>query len=332
MSIKRIIITSGEPAGIGPDLALFLSTENWSHQLIICADKTLLSKRAQLLGIDVNLINYESNMKPIMQKAGSLIVDHIPLNDIVIAGKINPNNSCYVLNILEKAILGCMNNEFDAIVTCPVHKGAINRSGFSFSGHTEFLAEKSNTSLVVMMLSTKGLKVALATTHIPLSQVSKTLTKDKLEKTIRLLNRELIKKFRIKSPSIYVCGLNPHAGENGFLGREEVEMIIPTLEKIRQKYAINLIGPLPADTIFNDKYLKKADVILGMYHDQVLPVLKYKGFSRSVNITLGLPFIRTSVDHGTALEFAGKRKAINIKSLRTAIKYAVNLGENHLKI
>ncbi|MDE1243952.1 4-hydroxythreonine-4-phosphate dehydrogenase PdxA [Vibrio aestuarianus] len=326
MTIKRIVVTAGEPAGIGPDLVLALSKENWAHQLIVCADKTLLEQRAQQLGINVKLEDYDSSAEPTPQQAGSLVVDHIPLATPVVAGKLDEANGHYVLNTLERAALGCMNDEFDAIVTGPVHKGVINRAGVAFSGHTEFFAEKSNTPLVVMMLATEGLRVALVTTHIPLAYVSKAVTEERLEKIIEILHKDLLEKFAITEPKIYVCGLNPHAGEDGCLGREEIETITPTLEKIRQQDGINLIGPLPADTIFNDKYLQDADAVLGMYHDQVLPVLKYKGFGRSVNITLGLPFIRTSVDHGTALELAGKGVA-DTGSFRTALAYAIDLVE-----
>ncbi|CAH8225983.1 4-hydroxythreonine-4-phosphate dehydrogenase PdxA [Vibrio aestuarianus] len=326
MTIKRIVVTAGEPAGIGPDLVLALSKEDWAHQLIVCADKTLLEQRAQQLGINVKLEDYDSSAEPTPQQAGSLVVDHIPLATPVVAGKLDEANGHYVLNTLERAALGCMNDEFDAIVTGPVHKGVINRAGVAFSGHTEFFAEKSNTPLVVMMLATEGLRVALVTTHIPLAYVSKAVTEERLEKIIEILHKDLLEKFAITKPKIYVCGLNPHAGEDGCLGREEIETITPTLEKIRQQDGINLIGPLPADTIFNDKYLQDADAVLGMYHDQVLPVLKYKGFGRSVNITLGLPFIRTSVDHGTALELAGKGVA-DTGSFRTALAYAIDLVE-----
>ncbi|OXX71064.1 4-hydroxythreonine-4-phosphate dehydrogenase PdxA [Vibrio sp. V03_P4A6T147] len=326
MTIKRIVVTAGEPAGIGPDLVLALSKEDWAHQLVVCADKSLLAERAKELNIDVILEDYSVTSAPKPQQAGRLVVDHIPLGAPVITGKLNEANGHYVLNTLERAALGCMNDEFDAIVTGPVHKGVINRAGVAFSGHTEFFAEKSNTPLVVMMLATEGLRVALVTTHIPLAYVSKAVTVERLEKIITILHKDLVEKFAIVQPKIYVCGLNPHAGEDGCLGREEIETITPTLEKIRQQDGINLIGPLPADTIFNDKYLQDADAVLGMYHDQVLPVLKYKGFGRSVNITLGLPFIRTSVDHGTALELAGKGLA-DTGSFRTALAYAIDLVE-----
>jgi len=326
MTVKRIIVTAGEPSGIGPDLVLALSKESWAHQIVVCADKALLEQRANELEIDVDLLDYNPQSLPAAQKAGSLIVDHIPLAESVIAGELNEANGHYVLKTLERAALGCMNGEFDAIVTGPVHKGVINRAGVAFSGHTEFFAEKSNTPLVVMMLATEGLRVALVTTHIPLAYVSKAVTEERLEKIIHILHSDLVEKFAIPSPKIYVCGLNPHAGEDGCLGKEEIETITPTLEKLRQQDGIDLIGPLPADTIFNEKYLEEADAVLGMYHDQVLPVLKYKGFGRSVNITLGLPFIRTSVDHGTALDLAGTGNA-DTGSFRTALAHAIELVE-----
>lgn len=326
MTVKRIIVTAGEPAGIGPDLVLALSKDNWGHQIVVCADKHMLEERANQLNIDVDLIDYDESSVAVPQQAGSLIVEHIPLSERTVAGTLNEANGHYVLKTLERAALGCMNGEFDAIVTGPVHKGVINRAGVAFSGHTEFFAEKSRTPLVVMMLATEGLRVALVTTHIPLAFVSKAVTAERLEKIIHILNKDLVEKFAIPSPKIYVCGLNPHAGEDGCLGNEEIETITPTLETIRQRDGIDLVGPLPADTIFNEKYLQEADAVLGMYHDQVLPVLKYKGFGRSVNITLGLPFIRTSVDHGTALDLAGTGSA-DTGSFRTALAHAIELVE-----
>ncbi|NRF27664.1 4-hydroxythreonine-4-phosphate dehydrogenase PdxA [Vibrio coralliilyticus] len=324
MTIKRIVVTAGEPAGIGPDLVLALSKQSWPHQIVVSADKGLLEQRAKQLNIDVQLIDYDASALPTPQKAGSLVVDHIALNVPAIAGQLDEKNGHYVLETLERAALGCMNGEFDAIVTGPVHKGVINRAGVAFSGHTEFFADKSNTPLVVMMLATEGLRVALVTTHIPLAYVSKAVTEDRLKKIVHILHQDLVEKFAISSPKIYVCGLNPHAGEDGCLGREEIDTITPTLEKLRQEDGIDLVGPLPADTIFNEKYLNEADAVLGMYHDQVLPVLKYKGFGRSVNITLGLPFIRTSVDHGTALDLAGTGDA-DTGSFTTALTHAIEL-------
>ncbi|MBW3697205.1 4-hydroxythreonine-4-phosphate dehydrogenase PdxA [Vibrio sp. T187] len=326
MTIKRIVVTAGEPAGIGPDLVLALSQESWPHQIVVSADKRMLAERAELLGITVELLDYDASQPAQAQSAGTLVVQDIPLAEASVAGTLNEANGHYVLNTLESAAIGCMNDEFDAIVTGPVHKGVINRAGVAFSGHTEFFAEKSDTPLVVMMLATEGLRVALVTTHIPLAYVSKAVTEDRLEQIIQILHKDLVEKFAIEKPTIYVCGLNPHAGEDGCLGHEEIETLTPTLEKIRQQDGMNLIGPLPADTIFNEKYLQEADAVLGMYHDQVLPVLKYKGFGRSVNITLGLPFIRTSVDHGTALDLAGTGQA-DTGSFRTALTHAIELVE-----
>jgi 4-hydroxythreonine-4-phosphate dehydrogenase len=323
-TVRRIVVTAGEPAGIGPDLVLALSKESWTHQIVVCADKNMLLERAKQLNIDVQLHDYDANQLATPQTAGSLIVDHVELAEPTVAGELTEANGHYVLKTLERAALGCMDGEFDAIVTGPVHKGVINRAGVAFSGHTEFFAEKSNTPLVVMMLATEGLRVALVTTHIPLAYVSKAVTEERLEKIIDILHKDLVEKFAITSPKIYVCGLNPHAGEDGCLGREEIETISPTLEALRQKSGYDLIGPLPADTIFNEKYLEEADAVLGMYHDQVLPVLKYKGFGKSVNITLGLPFIRTSVDHGTALDLAGTGNA-DTGSFRTALAHAIEL-------
>ncbi|EGQ7757464.1 4-hydroxythreonine-4-phosphate dehydrogenase PdxA [Vibrio vulnificus] len=324
--VKRLVVTAGEPAGIGPDLVLALSKEHWPHQLVVCADKKMLAQRAEQLGINVTLLDYDASTAPSPQQAGTLVVEHIDMPSTCVAGQLNEENGHYVLKTLERAALGCMKSEFDAIVTGPVHKGVINRAGVAFSGHTEFFAELSNTPLVVMMLATEGLRVALVTTHIPLAYVSKAVTAERLEKIIDILHRDLVEKFAIAEPKIYVCGLNPHAGEDGCLGREEIETITPTLEKIRQEKGIHLLGPLPADTIFNEKYLNDADAVLGMYHDQVLPVLKYKGFGQSVNITLGLPFIRTSVDHGTALDLAGTGQA-DTGSFRTALQHAIELVE-----
>ncbi|WP_428772868.1 4-hydroxythreonine-4-phosphate dehydrogenase PdxA [Vibrio sp.] len=326
MATKRIVVTAGEPAGIGPDLALSLAQQDWPHQIVVCADKNLLAERAELLGLPVELVAYDSDSAPEPSRQGMLFVEHIPLAEPCVAGQLDERNGHYVLSTLERAAYGCMDDEFDAVVTGPVHKGVINRAGVAFSGHTEFFAEKSSTPLVVMMLATEGLRVALVTTHIPLAYVSKAVTPERLESIIAILHRDLVEKFAIEHPTIYVCGLNPHAGEDGCLGREEIETITPTLEMIRQRDGINLVGPLPADTIFNEKYLQDADAVLGMYHDQVLPVLKYKGFGRSVNITLGLPFIRTSVDHGTALELAGTGTA-DTGSFTTALRHAIELAE-----
>lgn len=326
-STKRLVITAGEPAGIGPDLIVLLAQSSFDAELVVVADKNLIEQRANLLDLPIHCLAYDKNAPPKPQQAGSICIEHLPCQEEVEIGQLNQVNSLYVLNSLKRAATGCMSGEFDAMVTGPVHKGIINRAGIAFTGHTEFLAELSQTPKVVMMLATEGLKVALVTTHLPLAKVSQAITETELEAVIRILHQDLQTKFGIKHPKIYVCGLNPHAGEDGHLGREEIEIISPLIQSLRQEQGFDLIGPLPADTIFNPNYLKKADAILGMYHDQVLPVLKYKGFGQSVNITLGLPFIRTSVDHGTALELAGSGQ-IDCGSFKTALLYALTLAQH----
>lgn len=325
--IKRIAITPGEPAGIGQDLVLSIAQQAWPHQLVICGNKKALEQRAELLGLSISIKDYDSNVPAKTHQAGTLVVDNIELGTDVIAGELNEANGHYVLDTLRRAAQGNMDGKFDAVVTGPVHKGVINRAGVAFSGHTEFFAEQSNTQQVVMMLATEGLRVALVTTHIPLAYVARAITADRLKQVTRILHQDLMTKFGISNPSIFVCGLNPHAGEDGCLGREEIDIIAPALNELREEEGMNLIGPLPADTLFQDKYLQEADAVLAMYHDQGLPVLKFKGFGKSVNITLGLPFIRTSVDHGTALELAGTGKA-DAGSFITALTHAIELVEN----
>jgi 4-hydroxythreonine-4-phosphate dehydrogenase len=321
---KRIAITAGEPAGIGPDLVVAIAQQSWPVEIIIVVSKQLLLERAKQLGLPLELIDYDQTIPPAPQKAGTLTVLNIDLPDTCIPGELNANNGAYVVDTLKVVSDKNISGEFDAVVTGPVHKGLINQSGIAFSGHTEYFANQANCSDVVMMLATKGLRVALVTTHIPLAYVSKAITYERLLKVTRIVYKDLKEKFGIESPKIYACGLNPHAGEDGHLGREEIDVLEPAFETLRQE-GINIIGPLPADTIFQEKYLKEADVILAMYHDQGLPVLKYKGFGSSVNITLGLPYIRTSVDHGTALELAGKGTA-DMGSMLEAMQNAINLA------
>ena len=320
---NRIAITPGEPAGVGPDLVIALAQQPWPVQLVVVASKELIQQRAEQLNLPIKLINYNAELEAIPQVAGTLTILDIPLAQPCIAGNLDASNGAYVVETLKVASDKNMSGEFDAIVTGPVHKGLINKSGVPFSGHTEYFAHQANCSDVVMMLATKGLRVALVTTHIPLAYVSKAITFERLQKVTRILHKDLQCKFGIKEPKIYACGINPHAGEDGHLGREEIEVMEPAFAELRAE-GINIIGPLPADTIFQEKYLKDADAILSMYHDQGLPVLKYKGFGSSVNITLGLPFIRTSVDHGTALELAGVGKA-DSGSMIEAISSAISL-------
>ncbi|MBA6232580.1 4-hydroxythreonine-4-phosphate dehydrogenase PdxA [Colwellia sp. MB3u-28] len=326
MMIKRIAITPGEPAGIGPDLTIAIAQQDWSVELVVVACKKLMQERAATLGLPLTLIDYDSAVAAKPQKAGTLTILSVDMAEPCVPGELNAENGSYVIETLRIASEKNISGEIDAIVTGPVHKGLINKAGIAFSGHTEYFASQANCADVVMMLATEGLRVALVTTHIPLAYVSKAITAERLQKVTRILNTDLINKFGIKEPKIYVCGINPHAGEDGHLGREEIDVMIPALNTLRDE-GLKLIGPLPADTIFQEKYLKDADAILTMYHDQGLPVLKYKGFGSSVNITLGLPFIRTSVDHGTALELAGTNLADSgsiIEAINTAIKLANN--------
>ncbi|WDE12373.1 4-hydroxythreonine-4-phosphate dehydrogenase PdxA [Thalassomonas haliotis] len=323
---KRIAITPGEPAGIGPDLVIAIAQQAWPVQVVVIASAELLLERAKQLQLPLELTQYDASASASPQQAGTLTILPLELAAPCLPGELNPDNGHYVVESLRIASEKNISGEFDAIVTGPVHKGLINQAGIPFSGHTEYFAHQANCSDVVMMLATEGLRVALVTTHIPLAYVAKAITTERLQKVTRILHRDLIEKFGIKNPAIYACGLNPHAGENGHLGGEEIETIIPAFEELRDE-GINIIGPLPADTIFQEKYLSQADAILTMYHDQGLPVLKYKGFGASVNITLGLPFIRTSVDHGTALELAATGQA-DSGSFIEAMSNAIHLVNN----
>ncbi|RZA05262.1 MAG: 4-hydroxythreonine-4-phosphate dehydrogenase PdxA [Moraxellaceae bacterium] len=321
----RIAITPGEPAGIGPDLIVTLAQSAQANEIVAIADPDLLEERARLLGLplQIRIVNLVDAPRP--SAPTELAVLPIILAEPAHVGELNVKNAHYILNTLDAAIDGCVKGDFAALVTGPVHKSIINEAGIPFSGHTEYLADKTTTDKVVMMLATKGLRVALATTHLPLKDVAAAINEKELVQVITILHRDLQQQFGIADPKIYVCGLNPHAGEGGHLGREEIEIIEPTLDKLRAQ-GINLIGPLPADTLFTPKYLDHADAVLAMYHDQGLPVLKYKGFGQAVNVTLGLPIIRTSVDHGTALDLAGTGKA-DLGSLRTALSYALEMVE-----
>jgi 4-hydroxythreonine-4-phosphate dehydrogenase len=307
LPVPRIALTPGEPAGIGPDLCIQLAQQNLPCELIVIASPQLLEQRAKQLGLPLQIKEFDSAMPASAHTAGCLTVLPVELAEPAQCGKLNSANSRYVLKTITKATKGCMDVVFDAMVTGPVHKGIINDTGLPFSGHTEFIAGITGGH-PVMMLATPGLRVALVTTHLPLSEVSQAITHTRLRTVIRILDHDLRSRFGITHPKILVCGLNPHAGENGHLGQEEIDIIGPVLDTFR-KQGLNLHGPLPADTLFTDKYLATADAVLAMYHDQGLPVLKHMGFGQAVNITLGLPIIRTSVDHGTALDLAGSGKA-----------------------
>lgn len=305
--LPRIALTAGEPAGIGPDLCAMLAQRLPEADITIIADRGLIESRAKQLSLPLN----------------GLKIEHIPLGAPAEPGILNPANGRYVLNTLTRAAEGCMSGEFDAMVTAPVHKGVINDAGIPFTGHTEFLQELTNSPQVVMMLVGGGMRVALATTHLPLREVPDAITQAALESVIRILQADLVHRFGLIRPRILVAGLNPHAGESGHLGREEIDVIEPVLQKLRHE-GIRLIGPLPADTMFSQKNLATTDAFLAMYHDQGLAVLKHASFGEGVNVTLGMPIIRTSVDHGTALDLAGTGKA-DVGSLVAAIELAIEL-------
>lgn len=317
---------------------MLLAKHDIAADITVIGDVNMLAQRAQQLNIDVTIQAYEATETAQKHRKNILKVLHIPTAAPVSAGSLNVANSPYVLNTLTCAIDGCSSGAFDAIVTAPVHKGVINDAGIAFTGHTEFLAEHTQTKNVVMMLvgghGKNKLRVALATIHLALKDVSSAITRESLEATICILHADLVQKFGILNPRILVAGLNPHAGEDGYLGREEIDTINPTLNKLRMQ-GMQLIGALPADTLFTPKYLNNADCVLAMYHDQGLPVLKHGSFGEGVNVTLGLPIIRTSVDHGTALDLAGKNSAgsgkIEIGSMQAAINLAIELANKKHK-
>ncbi len=320
--VYALAITSGEPAGIGPDLCLQLAQLQHDLPLVILGDRMMLQQRAELLRLDVQMHDYGIT-KDLQLGPGHLCVLHLPLAQAAEPGKLNPANSQYVLDLLLRAAQGCRSGEFGAMVTAPVHKGIINDAGIPFTGHTEFLAGLADDRQVVMMLAGGGMRVALATTHLPLSEVAQAISAELLERVLRVIREDLIARFGIEQPRILVAGLNPHAGEGGHLGREEIEVIIPVLDKLRAE-GFNVSAPLPADTLFTPHRLAQCDCVLAMYHDQGLPVLKYASFGHGVNVTLGLPFIRTSVDHGTALELAGTGRA-DAGSLLESIRMAAEM-------
>ncbi|SFV85236.1 4-hydroxythreonine-4-phosphate dehydrogenase [hydrothermal vent metagenome] len=319
-----LAFTPGEPAGIGVDLAVMIAQEKTAQNLLVFADADVLLARAKTLGLSLKISENPTT------DAHTLCVYPVKTADKVIAGELNENNAQYVLDTLDLATQFCLNGKVQALVTGPLHKGIINQAGIyhdkngkGFSGHTEYLAALSNTDKTVMMLATEGLRVTLATTHIPLSQVPQYIQADSLEQTLTIINHTL-KGYGLQNPKIVVCGLNPHAGEGGYLGSEEIEIINPLIEKLN-KQGFNLVGSVPADTAFTPDALRGVDCVLAMYHDQGLPVLKTLGFKKAVNVTLGLPFIRTSVDHGTALDLAGTGN-ISMGSLHTAIRYAQDIN------
>jgi 4-hydroxythreonine-4-phosphate dehydrogenase len=325
--VKRLLITPGEPAGIGPDLVVMLAQDQHQAELVAVCDPALLKQRAAQLGLPLKLESVALDAAAAPNAAGTLKVLDVPLAAPATAGKLDVRNAHYVLNTLTLAAQTCQQGAAQALITGPVQKSVINDAGIAFSGHTEFLAELCKAPMPVMMLvadSEHPLRVALATTHLALKDVPAAITYETLTSVLRVLHRDLRSKFGIENPRILCCGLNPHAGESGHLGREEIDTIAPALEALRSE-GMQITGPLPADTLFTAKYLDHADAVLAMYHDQGLPTLKYAGFGEAVNITLGLPIIRTSVDHGTALDLAGTGKA-NAGSLRAAVALAASLS------
>ncbi len=317
-----LYVTSGEPAGIGPDICLSLAERMDRRPIVILADRTLLLDRAEQLGYSLKLIDYTGQQQACVP--GELYVEHVPLKVPCKNGELNPQNSAYVLEQLQRSAAYAMTGKSAGVATAPVQKSVINEAEIKFSGHTEYYQEFAGVERVVMMLATKTLRVALVTTHLPLRAVPDAITEERLHQVINILLHDLKTKFKIEQPKILVCGLNPHAGENGYLGREEIEVINPVLEHYRAQ-DINMSLSLPADTLFTPENLKDADAVLAMYHDQGLPVLKSQGFGEAINITLGLPFIRTSVDHGTALSLAGTGRAKS-SSLQVAVDLALELA------
>ena len=328
----RLAITAGEPAGIGPDLCVQLAQQKHAQQLVVIADPQLLTERAEQLGLPLTVRLLDPTTTPEVASSGELWVYPVTLKQAACAGQLNKINADYVLETLRIAAQGCLDGWWQGIVTAPVHKGVINEGasdlpeGTGFSGHTEYFRDYCGVKEVVMMLATSDLRVALVTTHLPLRDVADAITAERIKRVSRILHQDLKTFFGLAQPRILVAGLNPHAGEDGHLGREEIDTITPTLNELRDE-GLNLIGPLPADTLYTPKLLENADATLAMYHDQGLPVLKFHGFGRAANITLGLPIIRTSVDHGTALDLAGTGQA-DCGSLATAIEVASQMASN----
>jgi 4-hydroxythreonine-4-phosphate dehydrogenase len=316
----RIAVTTGEPAGIGPDLCILAKLQQLPAELVLIGDSEVFVQRATALKSSVTFSAYNATRSP---HTGSVVIENVTTQNPVQAGQLDPGNADYVLQTLNRAIEGCLSGEFDAMVTCPVQKSIINQAGIAFTGHTEYLQEHTKSGHVVMLLAAPTLRVALATTHLPLNKVADALSTQGLVNTLHCLHLGLVTQMGITDPLILVTGLNPHAGEDGHLGSEEIDIIQPAIEQVRSE-GMRVEGPLPADTLFTPPFMDRADAVLAMYHDQGLPVLKHLGFGYAVNITLGLPIIRTSVDHGTALDLAGSGKA-KTGSLSAAINSALDM-------
>jgi len=324
LNAPRLVVTTGEPAGIGPDLALAAALRDWPCEIVFAGDPSLLAGRAAALGLKITIAEWQGDGPPAAHRAGTMPVLPLMLARPASPGRPDPANARYVLDLIDAAMFGCIEGHFAAMVTAPLQKSSINESGIAFSGHTEYLAARSHAAWPVMLLVAGTLRVALATTHLPLAEVPRRITRELLEQTLTVLDAGLRREFRMPAPRIQVCGLNPHAGEAGYLGREEIDVIAPAIAAARAR-GLLVTGPVPADTAFTPASLAACDAVLAMYHDQGLPVLKHAGFGRAVNVTLGLPFRRTSVDHGTALDLAGTGRA-EPGSLFEAIDLAMRLG------
>jgi 4-hydroxythreonine-4-phosphate dehydrogenase len=322
--IPRIVVTSGEPAGIGPDACVALAQSDWAADIVVAADAGLLAATADALRLPLAIEPYDSSRQAASHRGGTLNVMHFSTARPVIAGHTDPRNAAYVIHMLDRACDGCTNGEFAAMVTAPVQKSTLMDAGYTFTGHTEYLAHRTRAAMPVMLLISDQLRVALVTTHLALADVPRAITRERLRTTLRIVNMDLGRHFSLGKPRIAVLGLNPHAGESGHLGREEIDVIQPVIQEL-QAEGLDLQGPVPADTAFTPRFLKSADVIVAMYHDQGLPVIKHAGFGNAVNVTLGLPILRTSVDHGTALSLARTGKA-DTGSLRAALALAIDLS------
>jgi 4-hydroxythreonine-4-phosphate dehydrogenase len=319
----RIILSAGEPAGIGPDIVIDIANQPFPAELIVIADPDMLAHRAEILGKPIHMPDYDPASAPARHEPGTLKLIPLPAAKTVTPGIPDYGNGAYVLECLRTAVQGCLQGEFQAMVTAPVNKAVINQAGIPFSGHTEFIAAQCGVRQPVMMLMNDSLRVALVTTHVPLARVAAGVTRAQLRQVITVVHHDLQQRMGINNPRLLVCGLNPHAGEAGFLGMEEIEVMIPEIEALRGT-GLAITGPVPADTAFTPARLRHIDAVITMYHDQGLPVLKAQGFGEIVNVTLGLPLIRTSVDHGTALELAGTGKARS-GSLKAAIRCAIDM-------
>lgn len=324
--LPKIAITPGEPAGVGPELLLQIAQQDWPAMLVAYADPALLQQRARQLQLDITLTEVTDSCPAQPHQPGQLFVRPVALGTAASAGKLDARNAPYVVNCLRDATDACRRGDCQALMTGPVQKSIINDAGIPFSGHTEYLAERCGVNKVVMMLASDALRVALVTTHLPLSAVPAAITDTELSRTLEILHSELRHRFGCSEPRIMVLGLNPHAGEGGHMGREEIDVIEPVLARFRQQ-GWQLTAPMPADTAFSPRHLAQCDAVLAMYHDQGLPVLKYQSFGQAVNITLGLPIIRSSVDHGTALDLAGSGRA-DPGSMATALRYAIDMAQN----